>query len=151
MKTKRDIIESLDTQKNTEAASLKEKLNSEPIQTKPSETIFSINQHESNLSLASENFNILEPIDSEHIGPHTLEKARFHKGEIQVLVRNSNNDKTWIDIHDTHEGINLAIRVLSDDIKIPVKGTPSGCRVKRIRPKKIKRTNLMNESCSSLK
>ena len=119
----------------------------------PTERLFSSIQHKSNLMLIGEGFTILEPTDNHQTGQHQMEKAQFNQGELQVLVSNPKEEgkpKTWVDLHDTHDGINIAIKILNGEFKVPIKGNPAGARRKRSNPKVKPKSKLVIEPCPDL-
>ena len=156
LKNKREIVESLKGQENFDAEKLKEQLSDEHVAEKNhshTDRLFSSSQHKSNLMLVGENFKISEPLANHQTGNHKIEKAKFKHGELKLLVSNQiakGQPKTWVDLHDTDDGINIAIKVLNGDLKIPIEGKPSGGRLKRpTRPRNQKRP-LIIEMCPDL-
>ena len=154
LRNKGEIVKSLKDQQNLDAKKLEQQLSEpETVDNSPTETLFSSIQHKSNLMLVGENFEILEPLDNHQTGQHQIEKAKFCKGELQVLVSNANEPrkpKTWVDLHDTHDGINLAIRILNKDLDVPIKGKPSGARLKPQNSKPKTKPKLIIETCQDL-
>ena len=157
LRTKKDIVDSLSSRESEETTTLKERLTMEDknLNTQPNETLFSSSQFKSNLMLIEEGFEILPPLETHQTGNQKILEARFQNGELQVLVNSTDSPakhNSWIDLHDTHHGINIALKILNKEIPIPVKGTPSRRQAvsKRSKPKTTKTPNLIIESCPDL-
>ena len=153
LRNKGEIVQSLNDQQNLDAKGLIDKLSEINVERMPTERLFSSIQHKSNLMLIGEGFTILEPTDNHQTGQHQMEKAQFNQGELQVLVSNPKEEgktKTWVDLHDTHDGINIAIKILNGEFKVPIKGNPAGARRKRSNPKVKPKSKLVIEPCPDL-
>lgn len=155
LRNKGEIVKSLNDQPNLDAKGLIDKLSEINVERMPTEKLFSSIQHKSNLMLIGEGFTILEPKDNHQTGHHRMERAQFNQGELQVLVSSSDEEskpKTWVDLHDTHDGINIAIGILNGEFKIPIKGNPARARRKSSNPKtKTKNhSKLVIEQCPDL-
>ena len=153
LRNKGEIVKSLNDQPNLDAKGLIDKLSEINVERMPTEKLFSSIQHKSNLMLIGEGFTILEPKDNHQTGHHRMERAQFNQGELQVLVSSSDEEskpKTWVDLHDTHDGINIAIGILNGEFKIPIKGNPARVRRKSSNPKTKNHSKLVIEQCPDL-
>ena len=157
LRTKREIVESLDNRTNDETTLLKDRLTMEDknLESQPNETLFSSSQFKSNLMIIEEGFEILPPLENHQTGYHNIKEARFQNGELQVLTTSTDHPvkhNSWIDLHDNHHGINIALKILNQEIPIPVKGTPAGKPrvLKKSKPKQTKPKKLIIESCPDL-